>query len=137
MVTAMKRLLLGLLALALTSCTAHTQGAVTMYNNPGGYVSEFMFMRDYYMQSGTAIRISGTCMSACTMYLKSPLFCVYPGAELWFHAPTPNSDEARQLLLDSYPPRIRQWIAAQGGLTPAWIILKGDDLQRMVAQCKD
>ena len=39
------------------------------------------------------------------------------------------------MLYSMYPPPVRKWIAARGGLTPRMIFLRGKQLQAMYKPC--
>jgi hypothetical protein len=55
--------------------------------------------------------IEGTCASACTIKLSAKNRCVRPDAVLWFHAALEGefiSPAGNALLLDAYPPRVRE-----------------------------
>lgn len=133
----MKRTFYALIAL-LTALPSFANAAqiITITNNNGGLIDEFILQRERWRQQKVEVRIAGRCASACTMYLQLPKFCVYRGAELWFHQPTPNYPLARWALMNSYPKAVQTWIFANGGLTADWIILKGEELHRLVPSCK-
>ncbi len=55
--------------------------------------------------------IEGTCASACTIKLAAKIRCVMPDAVLWFHSALEGefiSHAGNALLLDAYPPRVRE-----------------------------
>lgn len=63
---------------------------------------------------GREIRISGTCISACTIYLGARNVCVEPDAVLWFHAAhDPNTrmidHKATQQMASYWPEPVRDW----------------------------
>ncbi len=87
-------------------------------------------------------------MSACTLVLgvvPSDRICVTPRARLGFHAawrgsakvggPKVKADDGTQLLMETYPQQIRNWIAQHGGLTPQVIYLSGRELAGMYQRC--
>lgn len=109
----------------------------------GRYLQEFMSMRD----SGEAVMIDGTCLSACTLVLAlipRDRICVTPRAWLGFHAAwTPDamgrptaSQWGTQTLVSLYPDWVREWIARSGGLSGRTIYLGGRELSTMIAQCR-
>src|SRR5580704_391727 len=89
--------------------------------------------------SGEKVGIDGPCYAACTMalgMLSRDQVCVTANAVLGFHAAW-NFDEsgrrvtsasATHALLDTYPQRVRSWIARRGGLTPQLKFLRGREL---------
>jgi hypothetical protein len=44
--------------------------------------------------------------------------------------------EASAIVLNSYPPAIRNWIRRRGGLTSRMLLLRGRDLARMYPRCR-
>ena len=69
--------------------------------------------------------------------------CVTSHANLGFHAAwdfgangrAVTNAEATHMLYSMYPPVVRKWIAARGGLTPRMIFLRGKQLQSMYKPC--
>jgi hypothetical protein len=66
---------------------------------------------------GEEKRVSGECLSACTMYLGLSTACFEPGTVLGFHGPTlpfgmemtqARFDAITRAMADYYPPRIRR-----------------------------
>ena len=104
------------------------------------------------------MQIHGMCASSCTMFLINPRACVHPDAELWFHVASYDYDpkvykfkktwktvtpemrsyarKYEKYLQSLYPLKIRKWIVAKGGLTMDWIILKGEEITRILPICK-
>ena len=113
--------------------------------NPGGHIADFQKELASIEQSGERVRIEGECDSACTMILKlSPdRMCVGPWARFGFHTAFGVRKDGRhifspqgtQLLLNTYPPRVLEWIRDQGGLREKLIYLEGDDLHRLLPDC--
>ena len=75
---------------------------------------------------GTEVRIEGTCVSACTLYLGLPNSCVTTNATLGFHGPRtsipgiplPREDFERisSTMATYYPGRIRTWFMSKARL---------------------
>lgn len=96
--------------------------------------------------AGTPVRIEGTCVSACTLYLGLPNACVAPEAELGFHGPRtnmpgiplPHADFERQtrVMAAHYPGPIRDWFMAEARLltTASYYVLTGTEAIRMGAR---
>jgi hypothetical protein len=108
----------------------------------GDYAERFVQVR----QSGERVVIDGVCLSACTMVLglvPRDRICATQRAVLGFHAawqPDGNgrrvtSSPATQVLMQTYPPAVRAWIARRGGLTPKMIFMRGSELASVVAPC--
>ena len=121
----------GLLA-ALVLATLGAQAparAYTVRNDPGGSVDLYAMAAALTIEP---IRIVGRCESACTEYLGARDVCVSPDARFMFHA-AHNLDGSRneqgvRIMLASYPPSVREWLYARGGLTAEPIDVVGRDL---------
>jgi hypothetical protein len=137
--------LAGALASVLVTTMAFADVRIT--NDPGGeitaYLSKFRQMR----ASGERLVIDGPCLSACTLFtafIPRDRVCVTARAILGFHAASYYDDVSRELVptragtrlvMRLYPPRIRHWIAAHGGLTPQIIALRGRALTAFYDVC--
>jgi len=92
-------------------------------NDSGGYVVAYAMRVAKLKQDKKTLRFAGRCDSACTMYLGLPRskVCLETGAYFRFHRPIARSSAtvaaATDFLMRSYPAWVRQWIAANGGLT--------------------
>ena len=73
----------------------------------GGNIGDYV--RAIVAASGQRHEIRGDCVSACTMWLGHRGTCVYPDAELWFHAA--SHPDGTKTLLAFYPPRVRAFVA--------------------------
>jgi len=91
---------------------------VTIFNDPGGKVNDYIRAVDQYKQEQKRVEIVGYCGSACTVFLE--IACVHPEATLAFHAaqsppeiPEPAATLAEQyttkLMVEKYPPALRVW----------------------------
>jgi hypothetical protein len=109
----------------------------------GSYLQKFAQVRD----SGQRVVIDGPCFSACTLALAvipRSRICVTPNAVLGFHAAwtkdryghTLASAEGTRLLMASYPPAIKSWIARRGGLNGTTIHLRGRELAAIYPRCR-
>ena len=103
--------------------------AYTVRNDPGGSVDLYAIAAALTIEP---IRILGRCESACTEYLGARHVCVSPDARFMFHA-AHNIDGSRneqgvRIMLASYPPSLREWLYARGGLTAEPIDASGRDL---------
>jgi len=108
----------------------------------GTYVDKYQDLRT----SGETVIIDGLCASACTMVLGTvphDRICVTSRAILGFHAAWDagangrqvTNRDATQVLYSMYPPRVRRWIAARGGLKSQMIYLSGKQLMSMYRPC--
>ena len=112
-----------------SGCTSSMTGGlaeprvVAVRGDRGGLVINYALQMMKFRESGTKLKFTGRCDSACTIYLALPRnqTCISPGALFGFHAPfaaTPESSHiAREYLLESYPEWVKSWIANRGGLT--------------------
>jgi hypothetical protein len=131
-------------ALTVTSASA----TVIISDDIGGkmqdYTTRFRQVRD----SGEAVVIAGTCVSACTMVLglvPSDRICATHNAVLGFHAAWMFDNSGKRVvsasgtqdLMKTYPAPVRAWIAQHGGLTPKMMYLRGRDLAAIVAPCRN
>jgi hypothetical protein len=79
--------------------------------------------RDIY-NSGANVEVHGKCQSACTLITNMPKsrMCFAEGSRLGFHWARekvwdgPPSRESTEWMIDHYPPDIRAWLDAQGGI---------------------
>lgn len=125
----MTRLGIALAALAaLSACSARIHEGGTVWYDEGGRVDT------YEAWAATPKRIAGTCISACTIYLRTG--CVEPGATLWFHAPVFSEPQPKAVhdywaerIARNYPPEIAAYYLSDYGKTRdqsgAWAISKG------------
>jgi hypothetical protein len=114
----------------------------------GGEVSSYIHKFETIRDSGERLVIDGPCLSACTLFtalVPRDQVCVTRRAVLGFHAAT-LYDSARRtlvptrkgtsLVIQLYPPEIRDWIARHGGLTPTIIMMRGRDLAALFKTCQ-
>jgi hypothetical protein len=112
----------------LSGCSARIHDGGTIWYDEGGRVDT------YEAWAQESKRIAGTCISACTIYLRTG--CVEPGATLVFHPPgfptfEPPAvhDYWAERIASSYPLEIAAWYLSEYGTTRdksgAWAISKG------------
>ncbi len=131
---------------------------VTIKNDDGGKIIDFITKYSRWDERGVRVRIDGDCMSSCTFILglmRPDRFCVTKRAVLGFHyasiskltpkgvEPLFNKDGTRvesesgtKIMMEIYPPEIQSWILRNGGLKSDFMYLKGKELQRYVQLCK-
>jgi hypothetical protein len=138
---------MGLLAAVLVSAGLGASHAeVRIADDPGGRIGTYVDKYEDLRTSGQTVVIDGLCASACTLVLGAvphDKICVTSRAILGFHAAWDSGDKGRevtnhgatQMLYSIYPPRIRRWIAARGGLKPQMIYLSGKQLMSMYRPC--
>jgi hypothetical protein len=116
--------------IAFTSIMGSAQAFPNRTGNPmviradrGGEVINYAIKARELEQTGRKVRFSGSCDSACTIYLSLPRSqtCVTPGATFGFHLPygssARNNKVAANYLMRQYPGWVRSWINVRGGLT--------------------
>ena len=147
MLTVLSVLLRVLFAAVLTVPGMPASAEVRILASPGGRVGPFLEMFEQVRQSGERVVIDGPCLSACTLVLMSlprSRICVTRRAVLGFHAATSRDflgrrvyePEATGVVLAAYPPRVRQWIVRQGGLSSRLLLLRGSELAAMYPRCR-
>ena len=141
------KLLTGLLAaVLLLAGVGASQAVVRIADDRGGRIGTYVDKYQGLRTSGETVIIDGLCASACTIVLGAvphDRICVTSHANLGFHAAWDfgangraiTNAEATQMLYSMYPPPVRKWIAARGGLTPRMIFLRGKQLQAMYKPC--
>ena len=102
---------------------ANSAPNISVGTDRGGHVVSYGLRLTRWRQSGVKVRFTGSCESACTLYLGlSPhQTCIDPRASFSFHAPFGSSSRgnrmAQALMMQNYPPWVRSWLRSQGGLT--------------------
>jgi hypothetical protein len=141
---------LGIAAVAFVGLVGHSASAtVRITDDYGGQIGSYLNRYQAVRASGEKVVIDGPCMSACTLVLgvvPSDHICVTPRARLGFHAawrgsakvggPKVKADDGTQLLMETYPQQIRDWIGRHGGLTTQVIYLSGRELAGMYQRCQ-
>jgi hypothetical protein len=126
---------------------SESSAAVRISDDRGGrigtYIEAFAMLRN----TGEMVVIDGPCLSACTLILgilPNDQVCVTPRARLGFHAawrpdrngrPT-SSGMGTQVLMEVYPPKVRNWIRRKGGLSRKMIYLTGRELAAFYPRCR-
>jgi hypothetical protein len=142
--------LAGALASVFITVAASTMASaeVRIEGDPGGEVSAYLHRFHEIRASGQRVVIDGPCLSACTLLtgiIPHDRVCVTPRAMLGFHAASYYDDATRslvptragsRLVMRLYPPAIRRWINAHGGLTPHLIELRGRALAALYHTCR-
>lgn len=134
-----------LAACVLTAAAAYPAKAMTVTRDLGGSVRERIALVDSLSAEGAEVRIVGTCISACTLFLGVPNACVAPSARLGFHGPStrkrglplPRAEYERISLQMAtfYPPKIGQWFLTTARKTTGdYILISGRDAIKMGAR---
>jgi cell division protein FtsW (lipid II flippase) len=131
----MKRLVLIAMLLATTPALA-----LTVSNDRGGVVVVYALKVAKLRQSGEPVRITGPCLSACTLYLSlGKQVCITPRALFKFHAPYGASSignrNAKNYLMQRYPAWVRGWIYGHGGLSAQIITINYDYANKHIKEC--
>ncbi|MGE4251444.1 MAG: hypothetical protein AB7F09_18805 [Parvibaculaceae bacterium] len=109
--------------LASLEANVNTAPGISVGTDRGGYVVSYGLRMMRWRQSGTKVRFTGSCESACTLYLGlSPRqTCISQGASFRFHAPFGSSRRgnrmAQAFMMRNYPAWVRSWLRSQGGLS--------------------
>ena len=108
---------------SLPSNNDYSPRSVSIGSDRGGVVINYGLRMLRWRQNGTRVRFSGSCQSACTLYLglASAQTCISPGASFSFHSPFGASSRgnrvAQAFMMRNYPGWVRSWIRSQGGLS--------------------
>jgi hypothetical protein len=109
---------------------------VEITDDYGGVLYWHQLRWEKLASQGVDVRISGPCVSACTVllgYIPRERICVTPNASLGFHLAT--AGPVTETLLKAYPADIRSWIDEHGGLTWQVLWLQAPVLYRFFRQC--
>ena len=129
------------LMLAATISVANAGSSVSISNNSGGTIAEFAIDAADYRSSGTLVKFTGRCDSACTLFLSLPSSqtCVSSGAIFRFHAPFGVSARAQRTaqayLMAKYPGWVRSWIKSKHGLTNQLISMNSSYASQFMRSC--
>lgn len=112
---------------------------VTITGQSGGNVRAHVAQVIDYDRAGTHVRVTGACVSACTLILALPpdRICVGPGARFGFHQPVLGYagkvaiTDTGDAMTNVYPPFVQQWLKSHfGGLPSGRPQMMGYDLLR-------
>jgi hypothetical protein len=140
-------LIAGLTLAACSLMQAPARAEIRILASPGGQVGPFLDLFDKVRETGERVVIDGPCLSACTLVLSIVPYeriCVTRRAVLGFHAArsvdrrgrTYAEPEASELVLQTYPAPVRDWIDRHGGLTSRLILLRGRELKAIYRSCR-
>jgi hypothetical protein len=106
--------LFGVVVIVLSAIAFSSVHAFDMakYQN-GGKFSNFLPVINHYNSTGERFPITGSCKSACTMFLSIRSVCVSPGARFYFHAGKGSSGvDSRQtsVMISSYNSALQSYI---------------------------
>ena len=108
--------------------------AITISQDHGGTAIVYYLGYRALAAMGYGARIVGECDSACTLVMMLPNVCAGPGAVMGFHAG--SSEFTRALLWASYPPKLRAWLTARGGLTKRLVVARWPDIKTFLKPCE-
>jgi hypothetical protein len=143
--------LAGALAAAVLTMAAFPNAAfadVRVTRDLGGEVTSYIRKFQEIRESGERLIIDGPCLSACTLFtafVPPAQVCVTRRAVLGFHGAALYDDARHRfvptrrgtaLVMQVYPPEIRNWIARHGGLTQSVIMLRGRELASLYRTCQ-
>lgn len=134
-------------ALIYTLAAPATHAEVRILASSGGQVGTFLDLFEQVRASGERVVIDGPCLSACTLVLSmvpGDRICVTRRAVLGFHAARSidrrghlyAEPEASELVLETYPAGVRNWIIRRGGLTSRLLLLRGRELAALYPTCR-
>jgi hypothetical protein len=127
---------------ASLSSDLSSAAVLTIENEPGGYITDYAVRMMEWRANGVSLRFTGSCDSACTLYLALPYeqTCIAEGASFRFHEPIAESEHARRVaqeyMLTTYPDWVRSWIDAMGGLSKDLIRMDYDYARNYMKTCE-
>ena len=141
----LKAIRLAAMTCALVAAPARAE--VRILQSPGGQVGPVLDLFEQVRDSGERVVIDGPCLSACTLVLSmvpSNRICVTRRAVLGFHAArsidrrgrTYAEPEASEIVLQTYPAGVRNWIRSRGGLSSRLLLLRGRELAALYPSCR-
>jgi len=139
--------LIACLAIAAALMSAPAVAEIRIISSPGGQVGPFLDLFDKVRATGERVVIDGPCLSACTLVLSvvpNERICVTRRAVFGFHAArsvdrrgrTFAEPEASDLVLQTYPEPVRDWIVRHGGLSSHLLLLRGRELKAIYRTCR-
>lgn len=114
---------------------------VSIAGDSGGEIVRYMLRAAEIRQSRAELRFEGRCDSACTLFLSLPAeqVCVTPAAFFRFHLPIADDpaivEEARDILMTTYPNWVVSWIEAHDGLTQDLMVMDYSYASRFLRPC--
>ena len=141
----LRRMLVGLLL--LVAFVQRSNAMTRIADDMGGPLGEYLLVFAAIRDAGERVMIDGSCFSACTLVtalIPRDKICITERAMLGFHAgwfenkagERVVSPTGTRVLLEMYPPIIRNWISRRGGLGPRTIVLEGRELAAIYQYCK-
>lgn len=131
-------------ALALTVIMP-AWATVTLYDDPGGVIWDFIDKYQDLAASGDDVRIEGTCASACTTIIgivPRDRICVGPHAVLSFHSAAfrgSYSAAGTRVLRSFYADDVRRILRRHGwdarSAHPDLIPISGGELRKIIRPC--
>ena len=126
---------------SLPSNNDYSPSTVSIGSDRGGVVINYGLRMLRWRGNGTKVRFSGSCQSACTLYLglASSQTCISPGASFSFHSPYGASARgnrvAQSFLMRNYPGWVKSWIRSQGGLSGRMKTMSYGYASRFIKPC--
>ncbi len=141
----LRRMLVGLML--LVAFVPRSSAMTRIADDMGGPLGEYLLVFAAIRDAGDRVMIDGSCFSACTLVtalIPRDKICITERAMLGFHAgwfenkagERVVSPTGTRVLLEMYPPIIRNWISRRGGLGPRTIVLEGRELAAIYQYCK-
>lgn len=126
---------------SLPSNNDYSPPPVSIGSDRGGVVINYGLRMLRWRENGTKVRFSGSCQSACTLYLglASRQTCISPGASFSFHSPFGASGRgnrvAQAFMMRNYPGWVKSWIRSQGGLSGGMKTMSYGFASRFIKPC--
>jgi hypothetical protein len=118
--------------------------SIDIFYDTGGSVNERLQDIQEINKNEGYVRIMGTCLSACTLYLGLDNYCVHKEAVFGFHGPrSPKNklplpkiefDRVSHLMASHYPDKIKKWFLSEGRMKiDGYYKIKGLDMIKIGA----
>ncbi len=135
-----------LCAAIVLSAMSSAKADMRIAEDRGGQIGKYLQAFAAVRSTGERVVVDGNCLSACTLVLgvvPRSRFCATSRARFGFHAAWMPDEDGRPVtsrmgthaLWDVYPPSVRRWIHAHGGLTRRMIFMQGNALHGIVPSC--
>lgn len=115
----------------------------TIRHDRGGSVASYLQRVQRLDRQDRAVAFDGRCDSACTLFLglQSSKVCITPRGKFGFHLPYGSSAIANRvaanLLINSYPYWVRDWLNKRGGLSVELKVMPYSYARMYIRNCRD
>jgi hypothetical protein len=141
----MKKYLVALGLLLSSTLPSFSSDVVIGDFDPGGSIGTYMMYYERWYKSGNKLVIDGTCISACTIFLRyvgeqeTNRVCITSRGLLGFHQAS-NGENSDPILTQAmvrlmYPQWVQEWIKSKGGLKPEVTFMSPEEMKGHIPLC--